>query len=246
MRITNYYNLPNQFLKLFEEQEIEDNKFSVTELVRPTKQLILLRRLNNELEIDISEMMPAIVGKSIHKVLEIYSESKNCLIEQRFERKCNGITIIGKPDLVDIDNKILYDFKTASVFSFKYLRKDGVNERYKLQVNLYRWLLKDYEIDKLILIFFYRDWIRSTKEEFPLTPIVTKEVEKIDTKEVLGYVKNKTKEIEKYKDEPIDKIPNCYSNRNICDNYCMLKDFCFTKIKTKKNKKEVKNGEERV
>ena len=78
MKITNNLNLPTPFINAVEsEYKYTDKRYSVTSIIKGVREAILLRRHNDEIVQDASEMIWLIFGTAVHSILENGEELRN-------------------------------------------------------------------------------------------------------------------------------------------------------------------------
>ncbi|MDY0104275.1 MAG: hypothetical protein RBS07_15175 [Lentimicrobium sp.] len=137
MRITNKYNLPNALIKVLEKdlREPIPHKYSVTELLKPVKEIILWRRYYDVLTQDASELITAAFGTAFHTMME--NAENDGTTEERLEVEISqGVYLTGRYD--KYDNFILDDYKTTSVWKWQ----NGDFAEYRKQGLMYAWLLR--------------------------------------------------------------------------------------------------------
>jgi hypothetical protein len=83
------------------------------------------------------------MGKALHSVLEQSGDGRSFIKEKRFTMGIGQSVITGQIDSYDRKEKILYDFKTVSIFKLKLFAQGGVDSDWINQVNIYRWLLEE-------------------------------------------------------------------------------------------------------
>ena len=122
MIITNKLGLPQPFVSAVEKDyEYKEKRYSVTSLLKGTREAILQRRHDDEIEADVSDMVWAIFGTATHSILESAQESASQLKENKVEWELpNGYTLSGVFDLYDDETKTVTDYKTASVWKVKF------------------------------------------------------------------------------------------------------------------------------
>jgi hypothetical protein len=179
MKITNKYGLPKAFENFFNETMYtpKEKRYSATTLLKPTQQIILEKRYNNELEQDVSEMVWLLFGTAVHDMLEKYDETGNA--ELYFNTPIiEDYLLSGKVDLYDEENGVLTDYKTASVNKVLFKNFD---DWYK-QGMIYAYLLKmnGKDVKKVQFHALLKDWSQATlkrkvmnREEYPKTAIFT-------------------------------------------------------------------------
>jgi hypothetical protein len=90
---------------------------SVTTLIGPPKINQLKKRHSDFIVEDASDRVWALLGQSVHKVLEL-AGGEDEMTEKRLYKEINGWTLTGQTDLYETGNKVISDFKVTSVFSF--------------------------------------------------------------------------------------------------------------------------------
>lgn len=176
MKSTNKYNLPLPLFNAMKsnEEEIQPNRISVTTLIAPP----LIRELSikhwEELEEDVSEKLWALLGGTVHLVLEKYGLDFE--VEKKLEVDIGDKKIVGKIDLIDKTIKSIEDYKTTSVFSF--LLGDKIEWERQLNVYCYLTRKNGYEIEHLFINAILRDWqVNKVGEEgYPEIPFWRKEI----------------------------------------------------------------------
>jgi hypothetical protein len=138
MKITNKLGLPSAFVNLAaSEYTYTPKRYSVTSLLKPTRELILSRRYHSLIEQDVSEMIWLLFGKAVHYILEHHAD-KDEYAEMRVSHTLeNGYTISGIIDLYSERTARIVDYKTASVY--KVILGDFAD--WRGQAMLYGWIL---------------------------------------------------------------------------------------------------------
>ena len=202
MKITNKLNLPDPILKAIQNDGYNrgDCDYTVSELLRPAYMNKLLKKYDDKINVDCSTRLYALLGKSLHDLLEkteyigvlkggIFRRIKclivnafkylfsNVIVEKRFYMYVNWKKIGGKPDRIVVKKKkgkvIIQDYKVMSTWEYIH----GFKKEKTDQLNIYAmwWLLQGYEIEKLEIISFFRDWKPSDAEynkDYPQTHIL--------------------------------------------------------------------------
>ena len=191
MILTNKYNLPEVIVKaVSESRRPNPDYFHVTEFISPP----LIRHLKmlhwDELEEDVSERLWSLLGLSVHAVLDNV-DLPDALHEEHLAGIFNlwdgrAVKIVGRPDLWK-ENEIT-DWKVTSVYSFLI----GDKPEWERQLNLYRWLYKNYgfETKSLKVHAILRDWMTSKAGigDYPPIPFQTINVRIWDDKEMNDYM----------------------------------------------------------
>jgi len=211
MKITNRLNLPYGLVKAVStEQHNAENCISATTLLQGIKQIILTERHWNEIEDDIADRVWAIWGQAVHSLLE--HEGENDFTELDMTYKVGNITVTGRIDNYDMQNSIIYDYKTASIWKVKY-RDFG---DWLTQGMIYAWLLKKNGLDvkRCRFITLLKDHSRSDAlrdRQYPPKPVHVYEfpVTLADLLKIDGFIKNRLKEYERCRQLKDFDIPPC-------------------------------------
>lgn len=210
MILTNKYNLPEPFVKVVRESIYQkSDAYSATELLNPVRLIILQRRYADELEADVSEYIPQILGTGVHEAFERVDTIDDT--EQRLEYKLSsGVKISGKYDRVD--NFVLMDYKTTTVA--KVMRNDF--EDYKKQALIYAWLRYKNNLHTARAEFYVimKDWSKMRQvndSNYPKTALYiwTHDIIPEDIVAIEQFITRKVAVIEQYKDTPDDRLPLC-------------------------------------
>jgi hypothetical protein len=199
--VTNKLNLPQSlvnFANSRDKHEYVNNRYSITELLSPTREIQLSRLHADEIQEDVSDMVMALFGTAAHKVLEDNYDEKT---EVKFEVQIGEDTIVGISDLITTD--AIEDYKFTSVS--KIMRNDFSD--WRDQGLGYAWLnyLKTGDIKrKLKFHAFMRDWSKlksNAINNYPQSPIYTWEydIQDSDYDYIEQKIKNKIKDIKENK-----------------------------------------------
>lgn len=214
MKISNKLKLPQPFVDAVSgDYQYKEKRYSVTTLLKPIREIMLLRRHNSEIEQDVSDMIWAIFGTAVHSVLENNTNGK-LIAEQKLEMKIGDYTLSGKSDLFDPIRNELIDYKVTS--TFKVLKQDF--EDYRLQGLMYCYLLKnnDFECNKASFWLILRDWQKSKAKfdkSYPQNQLV-KVAFKFKQKDfdlIKIWLENKFNEIKESEKLTDENLPLCSS-----------------------------------
>jgi hypothetical protein len=169
MQFTNKYNLPEFVVNALKRSDYEAvGDFSATGLLKSPRQRILTVRHSDKIVADVSDFTYSVLGTAVHKAFELRGSGDGVMVEERlcseFQTKFGPRTLSGQPDLVDLTDGTLYDYKCTSVWAFML----GGKPEWERQLNIYRLLLKlekGIEINSIKVIALYRDWARRAYEE---------------------------------------------------------------------------------
>ena len=204
MKYTNKLNLPKQFEHLDDEKEPVENVFSVTELLNSTNAILLTREHFNDIEIDISDTIPALFGTAVHSIFES-RVPEDCLAEQSmyviFDVEGKLYKIKGRCDLISLKNLFIEDYKTCSTSK---IQKQDFDD-WKQQGLMYCYLaFKTFNviIKKITFYALMKDWSKvkaSTNSSYPQSPIYVYEykVEDSDYDYIEKFMLNKLVEIKR-------------------------------------------------
>lgn len=217
----------------------QENYISVTQLIKPIKQIILGMRVTDE-DTDVSDLINAALGTCIHSGIEKawkFNYKKNLKSLGYSDELINKIKInpkkedlkntdipiyIEQRNSIKVDNftvggkfdmvadGILHDNKSTSVYTWIY---GGRDKDYCLQGSLYKLINKDIIKEDFIRInYIFTDWQKSAvtqNTKYPLNRLVCKDIPLLSLEETQKFVEDKIKQIKLYKDSPEEKLPRC-------------------------------------
>lgn len=169
MNLTNLTGLPQPIVEVARSvinshPQLNSNEYSVTELLKGTKEIILNRRHHDELSMDIQQTFNLWDGTAIHKLLEDATDVA-FLAEQRFsldlglwDKALEGYSISGSPDLYEKETATLFDYKTTKVAGYdQHLSLE--DESWLYQTLLYAHMLRNagYKVDHIIIVAMMKD-----------------------------------------------------------------------------------------
>ena len=211
MKITNKLNLPFGLVKAVStERHNAENCISATTLLQGIKQIILTERHWDELEDDVSDRVWAIWGQAVHSLLE--HEGENDFTELDMSHKVGNITVTGKIDNYDMENGIICDYKTASIWKVKY--RDFAE--WEAQGMIYAWLLRKngLEAKKCRFIALLKDHSKTEMmrdRQYPDKPVYVHEfpVTLAGLMKIDGFIRKRLQEYESFRNLHNDHIPPC-------------------------------------
>lgn len=219
-KITNKLNLPRQLVDLVSsDYQPKEHQYSCTTILKPTRQVILERRHNNEIEQDVSEMVWCIFGILAHSVIENSQEDVGQFKEEKLKvdlgkycKELEGYYLSGRSDMIDLLDKCITDWKTASCW--KVIYKDF--EDWRKEMLIYAWAVKDmgFEIDKAQAIAFLKDHNKTKAKVDSSYPKLPVWVEKFkftdkDFKDIEEFIITRFLELKKYEDVSDNELPMC-------------------------------------
>ena len=211
MNLTNQHGLPDMLVRAIESNwysgEGEKRFASVTQLLKPTKQLILEKRHAKALKQDASDMIWSLLGSAVHKVIEA-AEDVNSLSEERLRVEIDGAVITGGVDFYE--DGVISDFKFTGVWNHG--RASRIAE-WEKQLNMYAYLYRQngFPVKKLQVVAIFRDWNRARCEKDADYP---EQVETIDIAmwnddQTRAFIASRIEDIRQAMQFPDDFIPPC-------------------------------------
>lgn len=225
MKITNKMNLPDAVVASMRNSTRPPNpeSYSVTELLNSAKAITLIRRHWNDLEQDASDMVAALFGTAVHKVLETCSDPQDSEIS--LSTAYCGCRLSGRLDAYDFTNNVIIDYKTCTCS--KILKEDF--DDWKMQGLMYAWLMfreKDIKTKKLRFIALLKDW--SKMKNLTVPPICEwwYDVNDSDYDWIESFIKNKLTLLKQCETLSDDELPECTNEErwNDGDRYAVYKD----------------------
>jgi len=181
------------------QREVVPNHYSVTEILKPP-QVVWLGR-NTDYYTKPESLIWATFGTAWHTVME----KRLALIEDDFGGTCfsseednefsayfpeSGGTLHGKPDLYDNNLNILYDYKTAKVYTVKKMKAGQWDDSdYMHQLNMYR-AFRFPECEKMELVCAVKDHSPTAQERDGVHAVEMIEVPMMDTGKVMAMAES--------------------------------------------------------
>jgi len=192
MKITNKYNLPQAIVaSLQSDYEYTDKRYSVTSLLSPIRETLLKRKYNNEVETDAVDMIWALWGNGIHKILEQETQDGELSEQQLHHTFDNGYTLSGYADFIDLNNQLVIDYKSTSIYQYN---NEDSRERWKKQLQMYAYLyykMTGTWLPKGQIWLFMKDWTKSKAQyqtEYPDHPVANVDFDLGTPQEVEEFV----------------------------------------------------------
>jgi hypothetical protein len=207
----------------------DPNIISVTTLISPPRIRQLMLRHWDFLEEDVSDRLWALLGSSVHSVMERIG-GDNRLIEERIAEDVMGIKVSGKSDLYDGADCSINDYKVTSTYAVKMDKDEWV-----AQLNTYAWLFRKtgFVVNKANINAILRDWQRSKVgkwKDYPTQPFKTIPIELWDFQKQTDYVIDRVAEHLNAVNLADDDLPLCTEKERWddkrCDGYCTCNKFC--------------------
>lgn len=166
MNLTNKAGLPLPLVRAVANDPYDagDTDISVTRLLQPPQLRKLMQGAQGLTE-DASERIWALLGQSVHTILERAYKGTQAIVERRVRREVLGWKVSGQFDV--LEDGVLSDYKITSVYA-----RDGKIE-WEQQLNLLRVLaasdLMLPAIHRLQIVAIFRDWRpkEALKDDYP-------------------------------------------------------------------------------
>lgn len=187
MRLTNRTGLPEPLVRAAERvvnghPKMDDRTFSVTELLKGTKEIVLGRRHSEELEMDVQDTFPLWHGTATHKMLE--DEAGGLLLAERrysldmggWDEGLEGFRLSGSPDLYDPKTETLWDYKTTKVAAYQQA-VDGRDVDWLYQTLAYAHMLRSvgHPVEHIRIVAMMKDHSKvkaDVDRSYPQDPIM--------------------------------------------------------------------------
>lgn len=179
----NKFNLPETIVRAVSNDDYDrgDSVISVTQLISPPRIVVLQKANENNLEADVSDRIPSLLGTAVHKIVEKGAEGlDNYVLEERLFLEVFGWKISGAVD-VQIDNGdgtwAINDYKVTSVYSVL-----SEKPEWEEQLNCYAYLAyesKGRKVTSLKIVAILRDWLRKQaelKSDYPQSQVVVVDI----------------------------------------------------------------------
>lgn len=202
MKITNKLGLPDSFVNYASKDthEYKEHRYSVTELLLPTREILLNRKYANDIEVDVSDTIPALFGTAVHSVLENNTPLLGGqLCELSVSCTIGDDILSGRIDLLNDKDDSIEDYKTCSVS--KIMRQDFEDNRLQGLMYAYILFVKTGHVYRNIKIWnLLKDWSKikaASSSNYPQSPIYPwfYKVEDSDIDFIEKKIKDKLKEI---------------------------------------------------
>ena len=235
MKYTNYFSMPKSFVDVVKRltrdiTEDDPKKISVTTLINPPRMRMLALRHWSSLEEDVSNHLWRILGSSIHYVMSKVEDTDR-FIEERLEEKIDDFIVVGRPDLYEIKDKSVSDYKVTSVFAINSEKEEWIQ-----QLNLYAFLYRKlgFQVNKAYIHAILRDWRRREtfkNKDYPKIPFKTIKIKLWSFKEQEDYIKERIKLHKEALDKKDEELVLCsekerWKNDIRCLNYCLVAKKC--------------------
>lgn len=219
MRVTNCLGLPQAFVDAVSvERHNKPGCYSATTLNKGTKEILLMERHWDEFVVDAADQVWATFGTAVHNIME--SKKDDNFHEEMFDLKFSKSRITGIVDSYDMQNGIINDWKTASVYK---VMKGDFSDWYK-QGMTYAWLLtkSGFDVRRCRFIAMLKDHSKSkakTESGYPQSPTFVYEFDVVpeELEQTGKRIEAKILEIEAAEKLSDDDIPPCLPEERWAD-----------------------------
>ena len=168
-KITNLRNLPAAIVAAVQNDPYDSGRgdISCTKLIDSPQIRVLGGKHANDISVDVSERVWALLGQAVHSILERAGlKEEGMVVEERLYAEVNGWQVSGQVDRMHCDLGKLSDYKVTTVY-----KKNG-SDSWTRQLNVLRWLAHQngHEINQLEVIGIFRDWRKTEAERNPDYP----------------------------------------------------------------------------
>ena len=242
MKVTNKLNLPAAFVNAVStNRHNAPGCFSATTLNKGAKEIVLSDRHFDEIEVDAADSVWAVFGTAVHALLE--KEKDSNFHEEYFKVPVCNSFVTGQVDSYDMENGIINDWKTASVWKTQF--KDFSDWRAQGLTYAYLMQQQGLEVKKCRFIALLKDHSKTkakTDPDYPQSPVYIYEfdVTPEDLAATKERIENKVLEIESaYKLED-DFIPPCSDDERWADGekWAVMKNGRKSAVKLFDNQKD--------
>lgn len=245
MKITNNLNLPAALVQAVStERHNEEGCYSATTLLKGACETVLTKRHFEEIEVDASDSIWQVFGTAVHSIFE--KQNDNSFKEESFSVPVYNSKVTGRVDSYDIENEIIVDWKTASVWKVQFADFDD----WKKQGLIYAWLMKQsgLEVKKCRFIALLKDHSKSKARidaNYPKSPVYVFEfdITESELEEIETFIKGRILELENAEKIEDEKLTPCSKEERWAsdDKYAIMKTGRKTAIKLCDTEEEAKS-----
>lgn len=235
---TNKNGLPESFFNAVTRDTYDrgDSDITATQLIDPP-QIYWLGKSGNDVEEDVSERVWALLGQSIHSILERNAPSDHMIVEKRFYKDVRGWKVGGQVDLFDMTDGTITDWKVTSAWTIVYGSRI---EDWEWQLNILAALARanGHTVKALKICALLRDWAQRDADRggaYPQSPIVEIDIPLWTPEEADEWLDQRVALFQESIDTP-DAPPACtqeerWFNKKTgkyirCEKYCRVRAFC--------------------
>lgn len=211
MKITNSMGLPQALVNAVSvERHNKPGEISATTLLKGCKEFLLNDRHWDEMTDDAANRIWSVFGTAVHALFE--KQKDNTFHEEQLKVPMGKWTVTGTIDSYDLEQGIVVDWKTTSVWKAVYKDFDD----YKRQGLIYAWLLQKNGLSckKARFILMLKDHSATkalTDSSYPQTPVFVYEFDVTPEmiEETEEFIKVKLEALSDFMNMSDDDIPPC-------------------------------------
>jgi hypothetical protein len=166
--LTNLHGLPQSIVDaVTNDPYTGGGDISCTKLIDSPRVRVLGGKHKDEITVDVSERVWALLGQAVHTILERAGlRQEGMVVEERLYAEVNGWQVSGQVDNMHLELHKLSDYKVTTVW-----KKNG-SDSWTRQLNVLRWLAHQngYTITTLEVIAIFRDWRKTEALRDPSYP----------------------------------------------------------------------------
>ena len=167
-KLTNLHNLPAAIVAAIQADPYTGGgDISCTKLIDAPQIRVLGGKHKDEITVDASERVFALMGQAVHTILERAGlRQEGMVVEERLYGDVDGWLVSGQVDSMHLEMQKLSDFKVSTVW------KRAGSDSWTRQLNVLRWLAhkNGHTINTLEVIGIFRDWRKSEALRDPSYP----------------------------------------------------------------------------
>lgn len=145
MTITNKLGLPLPLVKAVENDPYDNaGTWSATTLLKPAQAIAITRQHAGEITEDAADRIWSLMGQIGHAIIERAGAGlgDNWITERRFYSDMFGERISGAADIIDVENKTVFDYKFTSGWAVMDAQKKGKGD-WRMQLSVLAMLARE-------------------------------------------------------------------------------------------------------
>jgi len=227
MKIMNSLGLPETLVRAVDTRPHSgEEEISVTQLISPIQQAILMERYFDKIEVDAVDLLWTILGSAVHALLEkVCGEHEVCEQEVRWKPPGMATEVVGTFDI--LADGVLQDYKVTSAWAIA----DGVKKDWERQVRTYDFLAtkSGFTVNELKIHCLLRDWSKleaRRNTRYIQAPYAVFEVPRIPHEQTERWLIERVALYEEYRDTSDELLPACTEDErwHKPDRYAVVKD----------------------
>jgi len=212
MNLTNTHNLPESIYRAVKKDSyVKVGDYSATGLIKPPQMVALESRYADKITEDASDGLWKLLGEAMHYVLEKGNHEQS-IIEARLQimTQPGDIVVSCKPDLYNIEDKSIDDYKCTSAYSFILGDKPEWTQQINVNAAIYRE--NGFPVERGRIFAILRDFMRSktlSDPDYPKIPFQTVEIPMWPHGDAIKFIADRVNLHEQAKTLPDDALMPC-------------------------------------